>query len=294
MPKNIWLIDSSIYIFRSWFTWSDSLVNKQGKQINAVLGFIDFVDNLLEAENPKYIAFAFDKSLKSSHRKEIYPDYKGNRESAPEALRYQFQLCQQYIRCLGIVEASSSRYEADDLIATWAKQAERFIVVTADKDLTQLIGKDDLWCDYQKNVTLDYKAIINKFGVRPDQVADQLALAGDKADNIPGVPGVGMATAAKLLRHFETIDILLGSIDKIGKMKFRGAQHIQLQIQRYQEQIVQYKKLTAVVCDVPDLETDLGRKSIDTNALKTLNELLKTGSNESEKSMQHNPPKQMQ
>lgn len=271
MPKNVWLIDSSIFIFRSWFTWSNTLVNQQGKQINAVLGFIDFVDRLLERENPSYIAFAFDKSLESSHRKDIYPDYKGNRESAPDDLRYQFKLCQQYIRCLGIVDASSSRYEADDLLGTWAKQSERFTVVTADKDLTQLIGQNDLWCDYQKDYTLDYKAIVNKFGVRPDQIADQLALAGDKADNIPGVPGIGMATAAKLLRHFDTIDILLESIDKIGKMKFRGAQQIQLLIQDHQLQIRQYKQLTTVVCDVPDLETDLGRKPIDTQALKLLN-----------------------
>jgi 5'-3' exonuclease len=270
VPERVWLIDASIYIFRAWFTWPETLVNQRGQQVNAVLGFIAFVDDFLARENPQKIAFAFDESKENSYRNSIYSEYKANRESAPDNLKFQFQLCRQYIRSLGIVEAASSRYEADDLIATWADQSEFFTVVTADKDLTQLLRLNvesaDLWCDYQKQITLDYKAVIKKFGVRPDQIADQLALAGDKVDNIPGVPGVGMATAAKLLRRFDSVDVLLESIDKIGEMKFRGSLRVQSLIQEYQQQIRQYCQVTVVVRDVPELETDLTRKLVTIEA----------------------------
>ena len=176
--ERTWLVDASIYIFRAWFAWPESLVNQQGQQVNAVLGFIDFVNDLLSKESPKKIAFAFDESKKNAYRNSIYPDYKANRESAPENLKHQFQLCRQYIRALGLVEASSSTYEADDLIATWANHSKLFTVVTADKDLTQLLRQNgggmrqagrieqteqgDLWCDYQKQFTLDYKGVIKK------------------------------------------------------------------------------------------------------------------------------------
>ncbi len=269
--QRTWLIDASIYVFRPWYTWSNTHKDSQGRSINAVLGFIAFVDDLLAKENPARIAFAFDESLKSSHRKAIYPDYKANRESAPKNLRFQFSLCRRYIRALGMVEAASPYYEGDDILATWAQQCESITVITADKDLVQLVrGQEDIWSDYPNQLSLDYKDIIKKFGVRPDQIADQLALAGDKSDNIPGVPGVGMAIAAKLLRYFDTIEIMLNSIDKIGKMNFRGAMKIQALIQQYEQQIGQYRQVTALVVDVPDLEVNLDRRKTDENALKQL------------------------
>ncbi len=266
-----WLIDASIYVFRPWYRWSNTHKDEQGRSINAVLGFIAFVDDLLEKEQPQKIAFAFDESLTSSHRKKILPCYKANRTSASENLRFQFSLCRRYIRALGIVEAASPYYEGDDVLATWAEQSTKTTVVTGDKDLVQLVkGDDDLWLDYPNKISLNYKNIVKKFGVRPDQVADQLALAGDKSDNIPGVPGIGMAVAAKLLRYFDTIDEMLNSIDKIGKMKFRGSVNIQRQIEEYQHQINQYKQVTALVTDVPDIELRLDRQEVDKDGLAQL------------------------
>ncbi len=268
--QRTWLIDASIYVFRPWYTWSDTYKDKQGRCINAVLGFMAFVDDLIEKEKPVRIAFAFDESLKSSHRKEIYPNYKANRKSAPENLRFQFALCRRYIRALGMVEAASFYYEGDDILATWAHHCNNVTIITADKDLLQLVGRGDLWSDYPKQLSLNYKDIIKKFGVRPDQIADQLALAGDKSDNIPGVPGVGMAIAARLLRYFDTIEVMLNSIEKIGKMKFRGATKIQVLIQQYEQQIIQYRQITSLVVDVPELEMDLVRRKTDKRALKQL------------------------
>lgn len=271
---HVYLIDASIYVFRAWFTWPDSLKNRDGQSVNAVRGFMHFVDEFLSREQPEKIAFAFDESLQSSHRKQCYPAYKANRPSAPENLRYQFALCRRYIRALGIVEAASKHYEADDLIASWALQASSFTVVSADKDLAQLITEGDYWYDYVRDNRLDYKQIYKKFGVYPEQIADQLALAGDKADNIPGVPGIGMATAAKLLRYFGSLDNLLHSLEQVGKMKFRGAARVQALLEEHKAMIPIYRQLTGLVTNVSGLEHNLSRQVVNENELEDLMSLV--------------------
>ena len=256
--KTAWLIDSSIYVFKAWYTRSDDQVDIDGKPINAVLGFIDFVYRLLSVEKPKLIAFGFDESLKTSPRKEIYPEYKANRSPAPESLRYQFQLCRSFIRALGIHEGASQHYEADDLIGTWAKTLREHSIainfITADKDLAQLVHKDDHWWEYDRGEKLDTKKITKRFKAKPRQIADQLALAGDKSDNIPGVPYVGMSTAGKLLRRFDNIENLLSSIPEISSMQIRGAVRIQGLIEEHQEIIKLSRKLTGIQCDIEKVD----------------------------------------
>lgn len=269
-----WLVDSSIYVFRAWFQQGEEFFDVDGNAVGAVHGFINFVDDLILTEQPSYIGFAFDESLSKSHRKDIYPAYKSNRRKAPENLRYQFQCCREYIRLSGFVEAASNAYEADDIIATWAKhyQGEQhaYNIVSADKDLAQLIGTHDYFWDYGRDEPISEKKITKQFKVRPAQIADLLALAGDKADNIPGVPGVGMATAAKLLIKFETISQLLTSISEIGSMKFRGAKQIQALVNEHQEDIRCYQKLTTLHTAVPDISMDLQLNSKIDNEKKTL------------------------
>ncbi|CAA6826903.1 MAG: DNA polymerase I (EC [uncultured Thiotrichaceae bacterium] len=256
-----WLVDSSIYVFRAWFQQGEEFVDVDGNSVGAVHGFIDFVDKLMRTEQPQHIGFAFDESLSKSHRKNLYPDYKSNRRKAPDNLRYQFQCCREYLRVSGLVEAASNTYEADDVIATWANHYRRkqfaYHVISADKDLAQLIGVQDTLWDYGRDQPINEKKITKQFKVRPDQIADLLALAGDKADNIPGVPGVGMATAAKLLIKFETISQLLTSISDIGNMKFRGAKQIQELVSKHQEAILCYQQLTRLHASVPDIAMDL-------------------------------------
>jgi len=258
--KTAWLIDSSIYVFKAWYTHPDDLVDIDGKPINAVLGFIDFVYRLLSVEKPDLIAFGFDESLQTSHRKEIYPEYKANRRPAPESLRYQFKLCRAFIRSLGIHEDASLHYEADDLIGTWAKTLREHAIavnfITADKDLAQLVHKHDHWWEYDRGEKLDTKKITKRFKAKPRQIADQLALAGDKSDNIPGVPYVGMSTAGKLLRRFDNIENLLNSISEISSMQIRGAVRIQNLIEEHQDTIKLSRKLTGIQCDIRKVDFD--------------------------------------
>lgn len=264
MPQNstAYLVDSSIYVFRAWFTLPDSLRNDQGDPVNAVYGFTDFVAALLEEVNPKYISFAFDQSLTSSFRNTIYPLYKANRDPAPDELKLQFNYCRRFIEALGMPLLSSDRYEADDLLGTAAtharSQGHQVTILSADKDLAQLIEADDILWDYARNKRFSPKKIKEHFGVRPDQIADQLAIAGDKVDNIPGVPGVGMTTAARLLNKFDSIDGLLANIDAIGDMKIRGAKRIQGLIDEHQDTILLCRKLTEIKCDAEASHGDFG------------------------------------
>lgn len=261
MSQPAWLIDSSIYVFKAWHTNRTEQTDINGNPINAVLGFIDFAYRLLSNENPQLIAFAFDESLQTSHRKEIYPEYKANRSPAPESLREQFRLCRAFIRALGIHEAASLYYEADDLIGTWAKSLRQknipVNIISADKDLAQLVYENDHWWEYDRGQKLDAKKITKKFRAKPRQIADQLALAGDKTDNIPGVPGVGMATAAKLLKKFDNIGNLLGSIDEISSMRIREATLIQNSVLEHQETIKLARKLTGIECDIEEIDNQI-------------------------------------
>ena len=278
MPQNstAYLVDSSIYVFRAWFTLPDSLRNAQGDPVNAVYGFTDFVAGLLEEVKPKYISFAFDQSLTSSFRNTIYPPYKANRDPAPDELKLQFNYCRRFIEALGMPLLSSDRYEADDLLGTAANharsQGHQVTILSADKDLAQLIEEHDILWDYAKNKRFNPKKIKEHFGVRPDQIADQLAIAGDKVDNIPGVPGVGMTTAARLLNKFDSIDGLLENIDAIGDMKIRGAKRIQGLIDEHQDTILLCRKLTGIKCDAETSYGDFGleRDHCDHTELKEL------------------------
>ncbi len=248
--NDCYLVDASIYVFRAWHTLPDDLTDAKGQPINALLGFTDFVFRLLNEQQPEHIAFAFDESLTSSCRNAIYPDYKANRPPAPEELKLQFGLCREFLRHLGITELASNRFEADDLIGALVLQAraqgQRAIILTADKDLAQLLGPDDIWWNHAQDKRLTWRGVEKQFGVRPDQIADLLAIAGDKVDNIPGVPGVGMATAARLLKRFDNIDNLLANIPQISTMKIRGAKRVQSLIEEHQSVIRLARQLTGI------------------------------------------------
>ncbi len=241
-------------MFRAWFTLPDHLLGRDGEPINALLGFTDFVGELFVRTGAERIAFAFDQSLASSFRNEIYPSYKANRPPAPESLKRQFRQCRTFLGLLGIREYGSDRYEADDLIGALSVHARdlghRVTLVTADKDLTQLVTDTDDWWDFAKDRRMGPRQIEQRFGVRPEQIADCLALAGDAIDNIPGVPGVGMATAAKLLRRFGSIDALLGDTPAIARMQIRGAKRLQELIEAHSETIRLARRLTVIECSV--------------------------------------------
>ncbi|MBU0656389.1 MAG: flap endonuclease [Gammaproteobacteria bacterium] len=279
MPENpVWLIDASIYVFRPWFVRGYIPQDQEGNPVNAVLGFLRFTYNLLQTEQPQQIGFAFDTSLQTSKRKEIYPDYKANRSPAPDELKYQFQLCRDFLQALGIVQTASHHFEADDVIGTWARQQRESgnacMIISGDKDLAQLVGERDIWWDYGKRKPLPPGGVKKEFGVWPQQIPDQLALAGDVADNIPGIPGIGMATAAKLLQKFKDTEILLSRIPEIGQMKTRGAKRLQGLVEEHQATVRLARQLTVIHCEVPEIPLDLRRGEKDLVRLRELCELL--------------------
>lgn len=279
MPENpVWLIDASIYVFRPWFVRGYIPQDREGNPVNAVLGFLRFTYNLLQTEQPQQIGFAFDTSLQTSKRKEIYPDYKANRSPAPDELKYQFQLCRDFLQALGIVQTASHHFEADDVIGTWARQQRESgnacMIISGDKDLAQLVGERDIWWDYGKRKPLPPGGVKKEFGVWPQQIPDQLALAGDVADNIPGIPGIGMATAARLLQKFKDTEILLSRIPEIGQMKTRGAKRLQGLVEEHQATVRLARQLTVIHCEVPDIPLDLRRGEKDLARLRELCELL--------------------
>lgn len=247
------LVDSSIYVFRAWFALPESLVGRDGAPVNAVIGFSDFVLRLLTQAEPARVGFAFDESLAGSFRHDLYPEYKANRSPAPESLKRQFGLCRELVRALGIAGFASNCYEADDLIGTLARMEREtgrgVAVVTADKDLMQVVAADDLWWEFHRDLRLDARGVEKRLGVRPNQVADQLALAGDKVDNIPGVPGIGMATAASLLRRFDDLDTLFSDMAAVAGTRLRGAARLAMLLAEHEGTVRMARRLTGVHCD---------------------------------------------
>jgi 5'-3' exonuclease len=256
LKDRVYLVDASIYIFRAWFSYQDDVTDSSGHLVNAVFGYADFLTSLLRQLKPRYIACAFDGSLATSFRNEIYPAYKANREPAPAELKYQFDLCRRLTRALGIAEYSSDRFEADDILGTMASmmRAEQHpvTVITSDKDLTQLLQHEkDNWWDFARNIKLDHDGVLQRFGVKPNQIADMLALAGDVVDNIPGIPGIGPKTAAGLLQRFENLDGIYTKLDQVDECGLRGAKRIKQLLIKHEDGARLARKLTVVSDQVP-------------------------------------------
>jgi 5'-3' exonuclease len=268
----LYLVDSSIFIFKAWFAPVPEQVNLARQSNQAFVGFTDFVFRLLTERAPNKLVFAFDQSLKQSSRKLVYPQYKANRSPTPIELKRQFDWCQQWVDLLGIAIVSSDSWEADDLIGTLAKIHRSpelsIVILSADKDLTQLVHEGDLWWTFYGDKKLDYRGVVKKFGVTPGQIADQLALTGDKVDNIPGIPHIGTKTAANLLRKFGSLENLRQNLNEVGRMKFRYAGRVQQALIEHESILDISSCLTRINCEVESMhEVDIERKSPDKKQL---------------------------
>ena len=256
-----YLIDASVYVFRAYYSMPDDMVDESGNPINALYGFCRFIGDFMENVTPEYVAVLFDESLSKSFRTEIYPQYKANREPAPPELKRQFGQCRRFVRALGVMECASPAYEADDLIGTLVThgrdQGRASTIVSRDKDLTQLLTKEDVFWDFAGKGKLHYDEIPASFGVWPEQIADFLALAGDAVDNIKGVPGVGKKTAAELLNHFGSLENIYDNIDKVHEVNVRGAKTLGAKLETYRDDAMLARRLTGIACDAPieDAET---------------------------------------
>jgi 5'-3' exonuclease len=272
----VYLVDASVYIFRAWFSMPDDFVNREGQPTNAVYGFSGFLCSLLEQTAAEHVAVAFDESLTTGFRNEIYPEYKANRDPAPEELKRQFQWARAVAEAMGLQCFADGRYEADDLIGTlaeyWRLRGHPICIVTADKDLAQLVRGDDHWWDFSRNRKLNARQLTEKFGVSPEQFADYLALTGDPVDNIPGVPGVGPKSAAALLRHFGDLESLYERLEEVPGLALRGAKSLHQRLADHREAAELARRLTVIHTEVESAlaSPDLNRGEVDAARLNRL------------------------
>ncbi len=245
--EKIYIIDGSSYFFRAYYA-IQRLSNSKGFPTNAIFGFINMLLRVLEVEKPHHLAIAFD-TAKPSFRKEIYKEYKANREAPPEDLIVQIPHILRTVDCFGIKRLEMEGFEADDIIGTLARKAEEqgycVEIITCDKDLMQLVTDHVTIYDTMKEKRYDLHGVKEKFGVEACQVIDFLGLMGDASDNIPGVSGVGEKTAADLLNQFGSMEKIYENLDKIKQEKRRET------LRQEKEIAFLSRELATVKCDVP-------------------------------------------
>ncbi len=219
----VYLVDGSGYIFRAFYGLPP-MTNPEGVPVNAVFGFSKMLAKLLSDAGTRRFAVIFD-TARVSFRNDIFPEYKANRSDPPEELVPQFALIREATRAFNVPCIELAGFEADDLIATFARKAREegheVVIVSSDKDLMQLVGDGVSMLDPAKNLTIGREEVIERFGVGPENVIDVQALAGDSTDNVPGVPGIGVKTAAELIRSYGDLDTLLERAGEIKQPKRR-------------------------------------------------------------------------
>lgn len=281
--RALYLVDASLYIFRAWHSMPDEFQDADGWPTNAVHGFARFLLEVLEKERPAHIAIAFDEALDSCFRNRLYPAYKANRDPAPEELRRQFTHCKALCAALGLSVLSHGEYEADDLIgsALHAARSQDFrgVIVSADKDLSQLLAEHDEQWDFARGQRWGMAGVKARHGVEARQIADYLALTGDAVDNIPGVSGIGAKSAAILLAHFGDLDTLLARVEEVAFLRLRGAATMATRLREQREHALLWRQLTTIALDAPlgDIATGHARGQADGDMLAGLSDALRFG-----------------
>ena len=270
---HFYLVDGSGYIFRAYYALPPLTRKSDGLPVGAVSGFCNMLFKLLEdsksndnSEKPTHFAVIFD-SARKNFRNDIYSEYKGNRSDAPDDLIPQFEFIRKSVLAFNLPSIELTNYEADDLIATYVEQilskGAKATIVSSDKDLMQLYRKNVRIYDPMKNKFINEEDVNNKFGVKPEKVVDVQALAGDSTDNVPGVPGIGVKTAAELINEYGNLENLLKNAKKIKQNKRR-----ETLIENSDKAIIS-KKLVELKNDVPvkNSISEFGLKQIDKKKL---------------------------
>ncbi len=256
-PGVVYHVDASYFIFRAYHSLAGDFADADGQPTHALYGFARFIADLLERERPARIVVAFDPGPggETSYRHSIFPAYKANRAEPPPDLARQFGLCREFCRLAGVAAFASGRYEADDLIGTFAARARsaglRNVLLTRDKDLAQLIRDGDLFWDGGGRDRYGYDEIGARFGATPERLADFLALTGDAVDNVPGVPGIGRQTASRLLAEFHSLEDLYANLGRIATLGLRGADRVRRALLAHRETAFFARRLTVIQCDLP-------------------------------------------
>jgi DNA polymerase-1 len=242
-PDHVFLIDGSGFIFRA-FHALPPMTRPDGTPVNAVYGFVNMLLKLIEDADAEYVAVVFDRARRT-FRNDLYPEYKAHRPDPPDELIPQFALVHESVRAMNVAELGIEGFEADDLIATYARLAReaghQVTIVSSDKDLMQLVGDGVAMLDAMKNRTIGPDQVREKFGVGPDKVIEVQALAGDSTDNVPGVPGIGIKTAAELIGTYGDLDTLLKRAGEITQPKRREALVTHAEDARVSRELVRLK-----------------------------------------------------
>lgn len=245
--KKLYLVDVSAMFFRAYYAVRP-LTSPTGVPVNAIYGFLSMMIKLLKEEKPEYLVFCYDRK-EPSFRKEMYEDYKANRNEMPEDLAKQIPYIKRMADLLGVPSFEVPSYEADDIIGSltkWGRHHDMEVfIVSGDKDFGQLVDKHVWLYDTMKNVRYDAKGVFEKWGVRPDQFIDYLSIVGDTSDNIPGVKGIGEKGAIKLLEQFKTLEDIYANIDQVESKSVRE------KLIASKEKALLSKKLVTISLDVP-------------------------------------------
>lgn len=262
----VFLIDAHSFCYRAYYAIRN-LATTKGMPTGAIYGFITFMSRLLKEEQPDYLAFCFD-SKEETFRVKKFAEYKANRPVMPDDLIVQIDKIKEVIAAYRFKVLELAGYEADDIIATLALDLSRkgleVYIVTSDKDMFQLVGKNiKIYSPQKPALIMDEKTVVEKFSVKPSQIVDFLALAGDQSDNIPGAKGIGEKTAVKLISQFGSVDNLLKNIDKITSISE------QEKIKNSKDEILLSKELATLHSQVPLAlsEKDLEVKAADNERL---------------------------
>jgi DNA polymerase-1 len=254
----IHLVDASPYLFRAFFSVPKTLVDPDGRPVNAVYGFASFLAKYIADERPTHIAVAFDRHFNQSFRNAYYPAYKAHREKSPPELDAQVDPARDSVEAMGVTTFIHETHEADDIIATVMHRVPaRYVIVTSDKDLTQLVTERAIVVDPARKLRFDAAGVEAKFGVRPDQITDYLALTGDAVDNIPGVRGIGAKSAAALLQRYGSLEKIYENVPAMKRSAIRGEGSLGLKLEKDVSNAGLSKRLATVAIDTPiDVDPD--------------------------------------
>lgn len=257
MSDTLYLIDGTALLYRAYYAFiKNPLINSKGQNTSAIYGVVNSFLHFLDTHNPQHIIISFDRKA-PTFRHEMSEQYKANRPPMPVELISQVEPVKQFFDLITLPEISMDGYEADDVLATLAlhfKSEYEVVIVTGDKDYSQLVDDKIRLYDPMKDVEIDREAVIAKFGVTPEQFIDYLALVGDASDNIPGVKGIGPKTATDLLSRYQDLDSIYANLDEIS-----GKTHDKLATDKANAYLSQ--ELAKIITDVPILIPDLERIS---------------------------------
>ena len=265
--KRLLLFDGHAIAFHSWFASSPNRV---------VPGFFDLLEDAIERHDPTHIIVTFDPKP-PTFRHKLYPEYKADRPPAPEGLIEDCERVFQLLKSLELSSCTVDGYEADDILGTLAARASlsgfSTVIITSDLDLLQLVAsniKVETFSQYWPTRFFDVEGATKRFyGLEPQNIPDYKALAGDKSDNLPGVPGIGQVSATAVLKEFDNLDDVYENLDKISALPFRGARRVSQLLAASREQAFLMRTLARIVCDVP-IEINIDSAEVTDSILKNM------------------------